>query len=1027
MKNTNIATSNISFGSLTNQVEAEIDQILTSCVDQARREWDMKTTSANIQSNLSDPSSAIDLSFFLRRYIQDHYPQWLPSDIPFCDLRKSKNIKWGGDDTDRNKQIIYAVSRKLAKESENKETGILANQWCRYLNDSGIQQRDLIFRIAFTLNMSVEDTIGLMLACGQETYSMRCPMDLICWYCQSSQQKYTWTQVNKMYTTFMENRIRNIQGTESATAPAVDMTEQIHKKAVSILEGSLPPGDKDEALTRYMIENSREFIVFRKRKYATGEKTPKQAVLFAQRKKRKAVFASSFSDHISIEGTEKRLEEELLEPYWLCNPLDLACWFCQSGNTKKENLRQNYGSTCFPRYTWSDVKAILKKNKAEDFLVTDDENANVLTHDDIKRTIIDIHAKHVDKNDAICELINFIRQNNKSFYVPKLTLEDEYIPGYSYGRLQKMMRLSTYLAKIYPYYWEDVAEQKEKDNITPFAGADSYRKAIPVKLDFDGLPILTDLVNAMFNLSGWDKIDWGKTENKGRADRKQELEFEKTRKIFCDNYIRNHISSVQRLRYGGKDVSFFSRQDALLFVFFLLSGYTSDKIDHMDHKEIHDSIKLIFESTDTLDVRIARALEKAEDAHDEEDIQERFEMLRESFDLILTGLGYHEMYMPSVLDRLLLLALLGEDPNKMAALIMCQVSSGIQEESPVDELTIPNDLDKRLEACREKQPEKEDEAEEQNDPEVIDTESPADSVSETDMEAYEEIDNEPIDLSEYAFNDPVRLYLKEISRFKLLSAGEEIALAKRIAMGDERARQKFIEANLRLVVSIAKKYQNRGLPLLDLIQEGSTGLFPAVEKFDWTKGNKFSTYATWWIRQAITRALANQSKTIRNPVHIEEVINKIARCERELDVKLGRQPTDEEIAQHSGLPLDKIGKARKIMSTQMVSLDASVGEDEEAYLGTLIEDEEALSTDDIVERKYIEEAIRAGLGSLHEKEELILKIRFGLYDGHKYTREVLASKVFDNVDTEIIRRIETIALDKLKNDANIKKIKNYYR
>ena len=871
-----IASSNVSFGSLTNQVEAEIDQILTSCVDRARREWDMKATSANIQSNLSDPSSAIDLSFFLRRYIQDRYPQWLPSDIPYCDLRQNKNIEWGGDNTDRNKQIVGAVSQKLAEQSSLKNTGISAERWGNYLSGTQVQKREVMFKIAFTLDMCVEDTIGLMLACGQETYSMRYPMDLICWYCQSSQQKYTWTQVKKMFKIFKENRIQNVQGSESATAPTIGMTEQIQEKALSILKGSLPPGDKDDALVNYMIANSREFVLF------------------------------------PVVRSGKRV--------------------------------------------------------------------------------------------------------------------DDYLPGYSDEKMQNMMRIASYLRRMYPYYWS--SENDQKDTIvTPFAGSDSFRRKVFVERDKDGYPVLTQLIDALFNLSGWGDIRWDSSENQNREDRVAEYAFEQEKKTFFANYKMNYISKIQRLRDGEKNVAFFRRRDALLFIFFLLSGYTSDKIDHMDHKEIHDSIKLIFESTDTLDVRIARALEKAEDAHDEEDIQERFEMLRESFDLILTGLGYHEIYMPSVLDRLLLLALLGEDPNKMAALIMCQVSSSIQEESPVDELTIPNDLDKRLEACREKQPEKEDEdeAEEQNDPEVVDTESPADSVSEIDMETYEKIDNEPIDLSEYAFNDPVRLYMKEISRFKLLSAGEEISLAKKIEMGDERAKQKFIESNLRLVVSIAKKYQNRGLPLLDLIQEGSTGLIHAVEKFDWTKGNKFSTYATWWIRQAITRALANQSNTIRNPVHIEEVINKIARCERELDVKLGRQPTDEEIAQHSGLSLDKICKARKNISTKMVSLDAPVGEDEDAYLGTLIKDEEALSTDDIVERKYIEEAIGAGLGSLHEKEELILKIRFGLYDGHKYTREVLASKVFDDVDTEIIRRIETIALDKLMNDINIKKIQNSYR
>ena len=877
MKNTNIATSNISFGSLTNQVEAEIDQILTSCVDQARREWDMKTTSANIQSNLSDPSSAIDLSFFLRRYIQTRYPQWLPTDLPFCDLHKNKNVEWGGDNSERNKQIIAAVSEKLAEEASARKTGISATRWQNYLGDSNVTQRKPLFQIAFTLKMSVEDTIKLMLACGQETYSMRCPLDLICWYCQSSQQEYTWTQVTKMLKTFEKNRILNVHGSESVIIPTIDMTEQLQKKARSILGESLPPGDKDDALVNYMIANSREFVLF---------------------------------------------------------PL--------------------------------------------------------------VRT-----GKHVD----------------------------DYLPGYSEGKMRKMMRIASYLRRMYPYYWSSESDQKDTI-VTPFAGSDSFRRKVFVEKDREGYPVLTQLIEAIFNLSGWGDIRWNCSENQARKDRVAEYAFEQERKTFCVNYKMNYISKIQRLRDSKDNVAFFRRRDALLLVFFLLSGYISDKIDHMDHKEIHERIEPLLESGDAFDAKIALALGKAWIAHkEEEDLQERFEMLRTSFDLILKALGYHEMYMPSVLDRLLLLALLGEDPNKMAALIMCQVSSGIQEESPVDELNVPDDLDIRLEKCLEKQPEKEDEdeIEEQHDPEIVEPENLANSVSEIDTDTDEEIDNTPIDLSEYALNDPVRLYLQEISRFKLLSAGEEIALAKKIARGDERAKQKFIEANLRLVVSVAKKHQNRGLPLLDLIQEGSIGLIRAVEKFDWTRGNRFSTYATRWIRQAITRAIANKSRTIRVPVHMVEVINKIARCERELDVELGRQPTDEEIAQHSGLSLDKISEAKEIMSTQMVSLNAPIGEDEDTYLGTLIEDEDAPSTDDIVRSNFIAEAIRAGLGNLHEKEELILKIRFGLYNGHRYTREVLASRVFDNVDTEIIRRIETIALDKLKNDASIQKIQNYYR
>ncbi len=283
---------------------------------------------------------------------------------------------------------------------------------------------------------------------------------------------------------------------------------------------------------------------------------------------------------------------------------------------------------------------------------------------------------------------------------------------------------------------------------------------------------------------------------------------------------------------------------------------------------------------------------------------------------------------------------------------------------------------------------------------------------------------DPVDLAaEYSLDDPVRMYLKEIGQVKLLSAEEEIELAKRVAEGDQYAKNKLTEANLRLVVSIAKKYSGRGMHILDLIQEGNTGLIRAVDKFDWTKGNKFSTYATWWIRQAITRAIADQARTIRVPVHMVEVINKATRCNRKLVQELGREPTVEEIAAELNLPVEKIIEANRT-AADTLSLDTPVGDEEDTSIGSFVEDERTPGPADATSNALLAEALKEILDTLTEREADVLRMRFGMYDGRTHTLEEVG-QIF-GVTRERIRQIENKAIRKLRHPSRAKKIRDFY-
>ena len=283
---------------------------------------------------------------------------------------------------------------------------------------------------------------------------------------------------------------------------------------------------------------------------------------------------------------------------------------------------------------------------------------------------------------------------------------------------------------------------------------------------------------------------------------------------------------------------------------------------------------------------------------------------------------------------------------------------------------------------------------------------------------------DPVDLAaEYSLDDPVRMYLKEIGQVKLLSAEEEVELAKRVAEGDQTAKNKLTEANLRLVVSIAKKYSGRGLHILDLIQEGNTGLIRAVDKFDWTKGNKFSTYATWWIRQAITRAIADQARTIRVPVHMVEVINKATRCNRKLVQELGREPTVEEIAAELNLPVEKIIEANRT-AADTLSLDTPVGDEEDTSIGSFVEDERTPGPADATSNALLAEALKEILDTLTEREADVLRMRFGMYDGRTHTLEEVG-QIF-GVTRERIRQIENKAIRKLRHPSRAKKIRDFY-
>ena len=283
---------------------------------------------------------------------------------------------------------------------------------------------------------------------------------------------------------------------------------------------------------------------------------------------------------------------------------------------------------------------------------------------------------------------------------------------------------------------------------------------------------------------------------------------------------------------------------------------------------------------------------------------------------------------------------------------------------------------------------------------------------------------DPVDLAaEYNLDDPVRMYLKEIGQIKLLTAEEEVELAQRMADGDESAKNKLTEANLRLVVSIAKKYSGRGLHILDLIQEGNTGLIRAVDKFDWTRGNKFSTYATWWIRQAITRAIADQARTIRVPVHMVEVINKATRCNRKLVQELGREPTVEEIAAELGLPVEKIIEANRT-AADTLSLDTPVGDEEDTSIGSFVEDERTPGPADATSNAMLAEALKEILDTLTEREADVLRMRFGMYDGRTHTLEEVG-QIF-GVTRERIRQIENKAIRKLRHLSRAKRIKDFY-
>ena len=305
--------------------------------------------------------------------------------------------------------------------------------------------------------------------------------------------------------------------------------------------------------------------------------------------------------------------------------------------------------------------------------------------------------------------------------------------------------------------------------------------------------------------------------------------------------------------------------------------------------------------------------------------------------------------------------------------------------------------------------------------EIVDDSNRAQAEMDEDK-AEEEVD---IDLSipeGISIDDPVRMYLKEIGRVPLLSADEEIALAKRMEAGDEEAQKELAEANLRLVVSIAKRYVGRGMLFLDLIQEGNLGLIKAVEKFDYNKGYKFSTYATWWIRQAITRAIADQARTIRIPVHMVETINKLIRVSRQLLQQLGREPAPEEIAEAMEISVERVREIMKI-AQEPVSLETPIGEEEDSHLGDFIEDQDAPAPAEAASFMLLKEQLEEVLDTLTEREERVLRLRFGLDDGRARTLEEVGQNF--GVTRERIRQIEAKALRKLRHPSRSRKLKDF--
>ena len=293
------------------------------------------------------------------------------------------------------------------------------------------------------------------------------------------------------------------------------------------------------------------------------------------------------------------------------------------------------------------------------------------------------------------------------------------------------------------------------------------------------------------------------------------------------------------------------------------------------------------------------------------------------------------------------------------------------------------------------------------------------------LEEDDDVEVEKIDLSVpdgISTEDPVRMYLKEIGKVPLLTAEEEIELAKRMELGDQEAKKRLAEANLRLVVSIAKRYVGRGMLFLDLIQEGNLGLIKAVEKFDYRKGYKFSTYATWWIRQAITRAIADQARTIRIPVHMVETINKLIRVSRQLLQELGREPTPEEIAAEMDMPVERVREILKI-SQEPVSLETPIGEEEDSHLGDFIQDDNVPVPADAATFTLLKEQLEEVLGTLTEREQKVLILRFGLEDGRARTLEEVGKEF--NVTRERIRQIEAKALRKLRHPSRSRKLKDY--